>query len=86
MPITDWPDDERPREKLLHKGASTLSDAELLAIFLRTGIKGVTAVDLARNLLSEFGGLGALLRADQSRFCQAKGMGQAKFAQIQASL
>ncbi|MCG7899360.1 MAG: DNA repair protein RadC [Candidatus Thiodiazotropha lotti] len=86
MPITDWPCDDRPREKLLNGGAASLSDAELLAIFLRTGIKGFTAVDLARNLLSEFGGLGALLRADQSRFCQAKGMGVAKFAQIQASL
>jgi DNA repair protein RadC len=86
MPITDWPNDERPREKLLLKGAATLSDAELLAIFLRTGIKGITAVDLARNLLSEFGSLSALLRADQRRFCQAKGMGLAKFAQIQAAL
>ncbi|MES9939334.1 MAG: DNA repair protein RadC [Candidatus Thiodiazotropha sp. 6PLUC2] len=86
MAITDWPDDERPREKLLQKGPATLSDAELLAIFLRTGVKGITAVDLARNLLSEFGSLGALLRADQSRFCQAKGMGVAKFTQIQAAL
>jgi DNA repair protein RadC len=86
MPITDWPCDERPREKLLNRGATSLSDAELLAIFLRTGTKGLTAVDLARNLLREFGGLGTLLRADQSRFCQAKGMGLAKFAQLQASL
>ncbi|MEW8439857.1 MAG: UPF0758 domain-containing protein, partial [Candidatus Thiodiazotropha taylori] len=58
MPITDWPCDDRPREKLLNGGAASLSDAELLAIFLRTGIKGFTAVDLARNLLGEFGGLG----------------------------
>ncbi|MCG8488057.1 MAG: DNA repair protein RadC [Chromatiales bacterium] len=86
MPITDWPCDERPREKLLSRGAASLSDAELLAIFLRTGTKGFTAVDLARNLLHEFGGLGALLRAEQSRFCQAKGLGLAKFAQLQASL
>jgi DNA repair protein RadC len=86
MPITDWPEDERPREKLILRGASTLSDAELLAIFLRTGLKGLTAVDLARNLLLEFGGLGALLRADQLHFCKAKGMGMAKFAQLQACL
>ena len=86
MPITDWPEDERPREKLLQKGAAALSDAELLAIFLRTGVKGTTAVDLARQLLSEFGSLGALLRANQARFCQARGMGMAKFAQIQAAL
>jgi DNA repair protein RadC len=86
MAITNWPREERPREKLLAKGATTLSDAELLAIFLRTGIKGITAVDLARNLLSEFGGLGALLRADQKRFCRAKGIGMAKFAQLQAAL
>ncbi|RLW70690.1 MAG: hypothetical protein B6D71_05430, partial [gamma proteobacterium symbiont of Stewartia floridana] len=86
MPITDWPCDDRPREKLLNGGAASLSDAELLAIFLRTGIKGFTAVDLARNLLGEFGGLGGLLRAEQSRFCRSKGMGLAKFAQLQASL
>jgi DNA repair protein RadC len=86
MPITDWPCDERPREKLLSGGAASLSDAELLAIFLRTGTKGLTAVDLARNLLIEFGGLGALLRAEQNDFCRAKGLGVAKYAQLQASL
>ena len=86
MRITDWPEDERPREKLLQRGAAALSDAELLAIFLRTGVRGVTAVDLARTLLTEFGGLGELLGANQQRFCQAKGLGQAKFAQLQASL
>jgi DNA repair protein RadC len=86
MPITDWPPEERPREKLLQRGSSALSDAELLAIFLRTGIKGMTAVDLARNLLVQFGGLGALLSANQQHFCQTKGLGLAKFAQLQASL
>jgi DNA repair protein RadC len=86
MSITDWPKDERPREKLLKRGAVALSDAELLAIFLRTGVTGVTAVDLARNLLSEFGSLGALLKADQHQFCQAKGLGMAKYTQLQASL
>ncbi|MDT8283846.1 MAG: UPF0758 domain-containing protein, partial [Gammaproteobacteria bacterium] len=57
MAITQWPLAERPREKLLDKGAEALSDAELLAIFLRTGCKGLTAVDLARILLDNFGGL-----------------------------
>ncbi len=84
MAITDWPADDRPREKLLQKGAGALSDAELLAIFLRTGIKGVTAVDLARNLLKEFGSLQALMKADKASFCRAKGLGQAKFVQLQA--
>ena len=65
MPITDWPSQERPREKLLLRGATALSDAELLAIFLRTGVAGETAVDLARKLLHEFGGLRQLLGAIQ---------------------
>ena len=86
MTIKDWPEDERPREKLLERGAGALSDAELLAIFLRTGIPGKSAVDLARELLIAFGGLAGLLAADQRRFCQAKGLGTAKFAQLQAVL
>jgi len=86
LPITDWPISERPREKLLTRGAHSLSDAELLAIFLRTGITGKTAVDLARELLSEYGGLRPLLNADQQRFCQSHGLGQAKFALLQATL
>ncbi|MCG8382995.1 MAG: DNA repair protein RadC [Gammaproteobacteria bacterium] len=86
MAITDWPADERPREKLLNRGADALSDAELLAIFLRTGVTGKTAVDLARDLLDEFNGLGALLAADRSRFCASKGLGNAKYAQLQAVL
>jgi len=84
MAITDWALEDRPREKLLMKGAEALSDAELLAIFLRTGIKGKTAVDLARDLLSDSGGLNALLSADEDRFCQGKGVGQAKFVQLKA--
>ena len=64
MPIADWPVLERPREKLLARGAASLSDAELLAIFLRTGLRGLTAVDLARELLGEHGGLRRLLDAD----------------------
>lgn len=86
MAITDWPADERPREKLLLHGAETLSDAELLAIFLRTGVTGLSAVDLARNLLTEFEGLRPLLEADRSRFCAVKGLGSAKYAQLQAVL
>lgn len=86
MAITDWPLAERPREKLVLRGAAALSDAELLAIFLRTGRPGQTAVDLARELLTDFGGLRALLEADLERFCAHGGLGPAKFAQLQAVL
>ncbi len=86
MAISQWPMDERPREKLLIKGAEALSDAELLAIFLRTGCKGYTAVDLARQLLDNFGGLKPMLRASQTDFCQHNGLGDAKYAQLQAVL
>jgi len=86
MAITDWPAAERPREKLVQLGPGALSDAELLAIFLRTGIPGRTAVDLARDLLTRFGGLRPLLDADRHRFCQAPGLGLAKFALLQAVL
>jgi DNA repair protein RadC len=85
MAITDWPLDDRPREKLLAKGATALSDAELLAIFLRTGLRGRTAVDLARDLLREFGSLAALCGADRGRFCSMAGLGDAKFVQLQAT-
>lgn len=86
MAISDWPLAERPREKLLCKGAGALSDAELLAIFLRTGVRGKTAVDLARDVLHAAGGLRALLGTDQAGFCQMKGLGVAKFVQLQAVL
>ena len=86
MKLTDWPADERPREKLLQHGAGMLSDAELLAIFLRTGISGSNAVDLSRQLLSSFGSLRNLLAADKASFCQHRGLGEAKFAQLQAVL
>ena len=86
MAITDWPADERPREKLLKQGSASLSDAELLAIFLRTGVKGKTAVDLARKLLSEFGSLRNILRADLQAFCVGEGLGPAKYTQLQAVL
>lgn len=84
--IRDWPEGERPREKLLAQGPQGLSDAELLAIFLRTGIAGRSAVDLARDLLSEFGSLRALLKASPEEFCRAKGLGEAKYTQLQAVL
>ncbi len=86
MAIRDWPAEDRPREKLLQKGAQSLTDAELLAIFLRTGTKGKSAVDLSRELLDEFGSLKALLDADQHTFCQGNGLGAAKYAQLQAVL
>lgn len=86
MAIKDWPRAERPREKLIHRGAAALSDAELLAIFLRTGVAGKSAVTLARELLAHFKGLRPLLSASKSEFCQAPGLGEAKFAQLQAVL
>jgi DNA repair protein RadC len=86
MAISDWPEGERPRERLLEHGANALSDSELLAIFLRTGVKGKSAVDLARELITDFGGLRQILSADLETFCQAKGLGVAKFTQLQACL
>lgn len=86
MAISDWPIDERPREKLLQRGAAALSDAELLAIFLRTGVTGKSAIDLARELLQHFGGLRQLLEANQADFCACKGLGSAKYTQLQAVL
>lgn len=84
MAITDWPINERPREKLLHKGADALSDAELLAIVLRTGSQGKSAVDLARHLIKEFNGLRPLLCADQATLCLHAGIGPATYAQLQS--
>jgi len=86
MAITDWPMEERPREKLLLKGAPSLSDAELLAIFLRTGTPGLSAVDMSRRLLTEFGSLRRLLNASEKDFCKQKGLGKAKYVQLQAVL
>ena len=86
MSIRNWPAAERPREKLLEQGPAALSDAELLAIFLRTGVAGRSAVDLARHLLSEFGSLRALLEADLPSFSAHLGLGPAKYAQLQAVL
>lgn len=86
MSIISWPVNERPREKLLTKGAASLSDAELLAIFLRTGIKGKNAIELSRELLANSGGLRQLLNQSQQQICQNKGLGTAKYVQIQAAL
>ncbi|MDR0277601.1 MAG: DNA repair protein RadC [Paucimonas sp.] len=84
MSIRDWPAAERPREKLLAQGAASLSDAELLAIFLRVGVRGKSAVDLARDVLGRFGGLRGLLETDCRSFSTEPGLGAAKFAQLQA--
>lgn len=86
MGMQSWPVSERPRERLLEYGAGALSDAELLAIFLRTGVQGRNAVDLARDLLSAFGGLRQLLEADQASFTSHLGLGPAKYSQLQAVL
>ncbi len=84
MSISQWPASERPREKLLAAGAAGLSDAELLAIFLRTGVTGSSAVDLARDLLQLFGSLRSLVAAGPESFCAARGLGPAKYVQLQA--
>ena len=86
MSIRQWPMDDRPREKLLVKGSKALTDAELLAIFLRVGRKGMNAKQMAQELLDRFVGLGPLLKANAKVFCATKGLGQAKFCQLQAAL
>jgi DNA repair protein RadC len=85
MAICDWPSDERPCEKLLEKGAAALSDAELLAILLRTGIQGRSALDLAPDVLKSFRSLRKLIAADRARFCALPGLGPARYAEIQAA-
>jgi DNA repair protein RadC len=86
MSIKDWPLSERPREKLLGRGPRALSDAELLAIFIRSGTRGRSALDVARHALSELGGLRALLDSERSRLCRLPGLGVAKFVELSASL
>ncbi len=86
MAICDWPEAERPREKLLNKGAAALSDAELLAIFLRTGVPGCSALALARRLILHYGSLKHLLNASREEFCAFPGLGSAKYAQLHASM
>jgi DNA repair protein RadC len=84
LSLADWPAAERPRERLLSRGAAVLSDAELLAVFLRTGTAGLDAIELARHCLARFGGLSKLLKADQRAFCGVAGLGPARYAQMQA--
>ena len=84
MRIAEWPEDERPRERLLKHGASALSEAELLAIFLRTGIAGANAVELGRQLLARFGNLQRLFAAPLSQVASIRGLGPAKYVQLQA--
>ncbi len=84
MAITDWPAAERPREKLIALGAEALSDAELLAIFLRVGVTGKSAVDLARDLLTQFGSLNGIFAASESELSQVHGIGASKYVQLQA--
>jgi DNA repair protein RadC len=86
MTINQWPLSERPREKLLEHGAKYLTNAELIAIFLRTGIRGKTALDLARELLTELGGLKKIFTVDPNHFYQKSGIGKAKFAMLKAAL
>lgn len=86
MRIADWPVNERPRERLLTQGASALSDAELLAIFLRTGIKGKSALDLARDMIVQHGSLARLAAASGDTLKTTAGIGPAKAAQLQAAL
>ncbi|MGX9463515.1 RadC family protein [Shewanella sp. A14] len=85
MGIKDWPQGEGPREKLLLKGAGHLSDAELLAVLLRNGLAGQNAVDLAREMINQFGGLRSLLAASKAQVCKLAGVGPVKYAQLQAA-
>lgn len=86
MAIKDWPQGEGPREKLLRSGVAQLSDAELLAVLLRNGLKGQSAVSLARVMLTHFGGLRALFSASLSELCDIQGIGPVKYAQLQAAI
>lgn len=86
MALRDLPEGERPREKLLARGAASLGDAELIAIFLRTGVTGKSALDIAHDLLNHFGSLGALTAADCEAFTAIPGLGEAKYVQLQAAV
>lgn len=86
MSIRDWPVGERPREKLLEMGPQALSEAELLAILIRAGIRGLSAIDIARGLLTEFGSLRGVLTANRERLCATRGLGPARYASVQAAL
>jgi DNA repair protein RadC len=84
--ILTWPEDERPRERLLSRGAHALTDAELVAILLRVGVRGKSAVDLGRDLIKRFGSAHALMNAPMEAWQGIKGLGKAKIAQLQAAL
>lgn len=84
--IVNWPEDDRPREKLLKRGAHTLSNAELLAILIRTGVKGSSAVDLGRELLRKFKTLRQISGADVAEFREIKGLSTAKIAHLKAAV
>ncbi|EGR2849265.1 JAB domain-containing protein [Vibrio cholerae] len=86
MSLKELPTESMPREKLLQRGPQSLSDAELLAIFLRTGTHGMNVLALADLLLRDFGSLRALFCASKEQFCRHKGLGEAKFVQLQAVL
>lgn len=86
MSIRHWPAGERPREKLLEIGAQALTEAELLAILLRSGTRGLSAIDIARGLLTEFGSLRDVLTASRERLCAARGIGPARYISLQAAL
>lgn len=86
LSIRDWPESERPRERLLDKGASCLSDAELLAIFLRTGTAKQSAIELARSMIERFDGLAGLLSATPEEVMSCHGIGSAKYAHLMAAL
>ena len=86
MTIRDWPEDERPREKLLARGAAALSDAELLALFIGSGRRGLSAVDVGRELLGAHAGLKALLERDAAAMAMLPGLGAAKACRLHAAL
>ncbi len=86
MSMAQWPQGEGPRDKLLDRGAQALSDAELLALVLRTGYRGCSALDLARDLLGQFGGLDGVMRVDRLRLLSCQGVGESKYAQLRAAL
>ena len=86
MAIRDWPDGERPRERLLERGAHALSDAELLAVLLGSGVRGQSAVELARTLIGEFGSLRELLNAERPLLTRGRGIGPARYALLKAAL
>ena len=86
MVIKHWPALERPREKLLSRGPGALSDAELLAVIVGNGVAGATALDLSRGLLTRLGGLRGALDAGRDAFCDVPGMGDARYARVQAAL